>query len=43
MKSYPLIFLVRQEKAIATYSNGLLTINIPYKKPLKECVSVKID
>ena len=31
------------EKAIANYSNGLLTINIPYKNSCQEGVKVKID
>src|SRR5512141_959411 len=43
MGSYSLLFPVRPEKAIAEYSNGLLTINVPYMKPLKEGVKVKID
>ncbi|MDD1751069.1 MAG: Hsp20/alpha crystallin family protein [Methanothrix sp.] len=43
MGSYSLIFPVQPEKAIANYSNGLLTINIPYKSPLKEGVKVKVD
>ena len=43
MGSYSLIFPVIPEKAIANYSNGLLTINIPYKNPCQEGVGVKID
>ena len=43
MGSYSLIFSVRPEKAIANYSNGLLTVNVPYMKPLKEGIKVKID
>jgi HSP20 family molecular chaperone IbpA len=43
MGSYSLIFPVIPEKAIANYSNGLLTINIPYKNPCQEGVKVKID
>jgi HSP20 family protein len=43
MGSYSLIFSVQPEKAIANYSNGLLAVNIPYKKPLKDGISVKID
>jgi HSP20 family protein len=43
MGSYSLIFSVRPEKAIANYSNGLLTINVPYMQPLKEGIKVKID
>lgn len=43
MGSYSLIFPVLPEKAIANHSNGLLTINIPYKKPFQEGVKVKID
>ncbi len=43
MGSYSLLFSVQPEKAIANYSNGLLTINIPYMKPLKEGIKVKID
>ncbi len=31
MGSHSLIFPVIPEKAIANHSNGLLTINIPYK------------
>jgi HSP20 family molecular chaperone IbpA len=43
MGSYSLLFPIQPEKAIAEYSNGLLTINVPYVKPLKEGVKVKID
>ena len=41
--SYSFIFSVRPEKAIADYSNGLLTINVPYLKPLQEGVKVEIN
>jgi HSP20 family molecular chaperone IbpA len=43
MGSYSLIFPVIPDKAIANHSNGLLTINIPYKNPCQEGVKVKID
>ena len=43
MGSYSLIFSVRPDNVIANYSNGLLAINIPYMKPLKEGIKVKID
>ena len=43
MGSYSLIFSVRPENAIANYSNGLLTINVPYKDRLKDGVKVNID
>jgi HSP20 family molecular chaperone IbpA len=43
MASYSLIFPVEPEKAIANYENGLLTVNIPYKKPFQPGVKVKID
>jgi HSP20 family protein len=43
MGSYALICPVQPEKAIASYSNGLLTVNVPYMKPLDGGVKVKID
>lgn len=43
MGSYSLIFPVEPEKAIADYENGLLTVNVPYKKPFQPGVKVKID
>jgi len=43
MASYSLIFPVEPEKAIASYANGLLTVNVPYKKPFQPGVKVKID
>jgi len=43
MGSYSLIFSVLPDKAISNYSNGLLTINVPYMKPLKQGIKVKID
>jgi HSP20 family protein len=41
--SYALICPIQPEKAFAQYSNGLLTVNVPYKKPLQEGVKVKIE
>lgn len=43
MGSYSLIFPVQPLKAIAEYSNGLLSINVPYKKPFEPGTKVKID
>lgn len=43
MGSYSLIFPVEPEKAIASYANGLLNVNVPYKKPFSPGVKVKID
>jgi HSP20 family molecular chaperone IbpA len=43
MGSYSIIFPVQPEKAIANYSNGLLTINIPFKKPFQPGVKVRIE
>lgn len=43
MGAYSLIFSVTPEKAIADYSNGLLTINVPYKNPFQEGVKINID
>lgn len=43
MASYSLIFPVEPKKAIANYANGLLTVNVPYKKPFAPGVKVKID
>jgi len=43
MGSYALICPVQPERAIANYSNGLLTVNVPYKKPLQEAVKIRID
>ncbi len=43
MGSYALFCPVEPEKAIAEYENGLLTINLPTKKPLREGVKVKVD
>ena len=43
MGSYELFCPVAPEKAIAGYANGLLTVNVPYKKPLEGGVKVKIE
>ncbi len=43
MGSYSLFCPVQPNKAIAEYSNGLLTVNVPYKEPIKEGVKVNID
>lgn len=43
MGSYSLIFPVQPLKAIAEYSNGLLSVNVPYKKPFEPGTKVKID
>jgi HSP20 family molecular chaperone IbpA len=43
MGSYSLIYSVKPENAIANYSNGLLTINVPYKNPFKEGVKINVD
>jgi len=43
MGSYALFCPVAPEKAIAGYANGLLTVNVPYKKPLEGGVKVKIE
>jgi len=43
MGSYSLIFPVEPDKAIANYANGLLTVNVPYRKPFQPGVKVKID
>jgi HSP20 family protein len=43
MGSYALVCPVQPDKAIAEYSDGLLTVNVPYREPLKEGVKVKID
>jgi HSP20 family protein len=43
MGSYALVCPVQPEKAIAEYSDGLLTVNVPYREPLEEGVKVKID
>jgi HSP20 family protein len=37
------MYPVRPEKAIAEYSDGLLTVNVPYKEPFQEGVKVKIE
>lgn len=41
--SYALVCPVQPDKAIAEYADGLLTVNVPYKEPLKEGIRVKID
>ncbi|MCJ7444203.1 MAG: hypothetical protein MUO26_06690 [Methanotrichaceae archaeon] len=41
--TYSLMCPVQPEKAIAQYSNGMLTVNVPYKEPLQEGVKVKIE
>jgi HSP20 family protein len=43
MGSYALVWPVQPEKALAKYADGLLTVNIPYKNPLKGGVKVKIE
>jgi HSP20 family protein len=43
MGSYALVCPVQPDKAIAEYSDGLLTVNVPYREPLEEGVKVKID
>ena len=44
MGSYSLIFPVQPLKARSpNYSNGLLTVNVPYKKPFVPGAKVKID
>jgi len=43
MGSYALVCPVQPSKAIASYSNGLLTVNVPYRKPFDEGVKVKIE
>jgi HSP20 family protein len=43
MGSYALVCPVQPDKAMAEYSDGLLTVNVPYKEPLEEGVRVKID
>ncbi len=34
---------VQPEKALAEYSNGLLTVNVPYRYPSEKSTKVKID
>jgi HSP20 family protein len=41
--TYALMFPIRPEKAIAEYSDGLLTVNVPYKEPFQEGIKVKIE
>jgi HSP20 family protein len=41
--TYALMCPIRPEKAIAEYSNGLLTVNVPYKEPFAEGVKIKIE
>jgi HSP20 family protein len=41
--TYALMSPIRPEKAIAEYSDGLLTVNVPYKEPFQEGVKVKIE
>ncbi len=43
MGSYSFVFAVQPEKAIAKYENGLLTVNVPYQKPIEKGVKVKIE
>jgi HSP20 family protein len=43
MGSYALVCPVQPDKAIAEYTDGLLTVNVPSKEPLEEGVRVKID
>jgi HSP20 family molecular chaperone IbpA len=43
MGSYALAWPVQPEKALAKYTDGLLTVNIPYKNPLKGGFKVKIE
>ncbi|MDD1758572.1 MAG: Hsp20/alpha crystallin family protein [Methanotrichaceae archaeon] len=43
MGSYALVWPVQPNKAIAKYADGLLTVNVPYRKPLEGGTKVKID
>lgn len=41
--SYAVCCPIDPEKAIATYSNGILKVTVPYQEPFENAVDVKID
>jgi HSP20 family protein len=41
--SYPIYCSVVPEKAVASYSNGVLKVTVPYQQPLEKLVDVKIE
>lgn len=41
--SYSINCPVVPKKAVAKYSNGLLTVRVPYKESLEKAVNVKIE
>lgn len=41
--SYAVCCPINPEKAIATYSNGILKVTVPYQEPFENAVDVKID
>jgi HSP20 family protein len=43
MGSYAFFCPVQPDKALAKYSNGLLSINVPYKEPFQKGIKVEID
>ncbi len=43
LDSYSIACPVDPEKAVAKYSNGILTVTIPYQQPIEKLVDVKIE
>jgi len=43
MGSYSIDCSVIPEKTVATYSNGILKVTVPYQQPLEKLVDVKIE
>jgi HSP20 family molecular chaperone IbpA len=43
LDSYSICCPVDPEKAVAKYSNGVLTVTVPYQQPLEKLVNVKIE
>jgi len=41
--SYSIDCSVMPEKTVATYSNGILKVTVPYQQPLEKLVDVKIE
>ncbi|MCQ1534200.1 Hsp20/alpha crystallin family protein [Methanosarcina sp. KYL-1] len=41
--SYSTCCPVNPDKAVATYSNGILKVTVPYQQPFEGAVDVKID
>lgn len=41
--THTIVSPVNPDKAIASYANGVLKVNIPYKRPFKETTKINIE